>query len=387
MDKVIKKAIEVIEKNKIKIGIKAGFYYPDFWIRDALISSMGIVHFNSEFSKKLIKNASKYQKKTGQIANKISPDGKIIDFGEGGCVDSSLWLPISSYYVWKITEDKKFLSQMRNKAVKSVKWVLNLDINNDGLIETTEGSDWMDMLLRSGRVLYDNVLLYGALKYMGKIEEVLGKDPSFWFGEAEKVRESINLLMWLSEENKKEVEKRFGYTGIEKDYEIALRSGEKNYYIADLGFRKYDPRFDVFANVLAVFFGVPDEEKKKRIFESFETFKVSEPYPIKVLVPPIYRDDPFWSFYFRETDLGFLQDPGNFHNGGIWPFAGGFYVALLKKESLEWESELKKLADAVMIEEKFYEWINPFNGRPGGSPYQTWSAAMFLFAIHFDGKI
>jgi len=46
----------------------------------------------------------------------------------------------------------------------------------------------------------------------------------------------------------------------EKDYQIALREGEKPYYIAELGFRKYDTRFDVFANTLAVFFDIPDEE-------------------------------------------------------------------------------------------------------------------------------
>jgi len=100
-----------------------------------------------------------------------------------------------------------------------------------------------------------------------------------------------------------------------------------------------------------------------------------------VLVPPIPKDDPFRYFYFRESELTFLQEPGAFHNGACWPFAGGFYIALLKKEKREYEHILEKLREACMLGHgKFFEWIHGFTAEPCGSPEQTWSAAMLLFA-------
>ena len=382
MSEAVKKAFEVIEKNKIPAGIKAGYYYPDFWCRDALISVLGFSFYEElhELAKKCLKTCIAHQKFTGQIPNKITPNGVKAFFGEGGCVDSSLWLPIASFYYLKNTDDKKFISRNLKKIEKAVKWAINLDLNNDWLIETHDGSDWMDMLVRNGRVLYDNVLFYAALKHLHMLFEEFGK-KSYYLSIAELVKGNINLLLWLDAENTKLVEKLYGYTGIEKDYQIALREGEKPYYIAELGFRKYDARFDVFANTLAVFFDIPDEEKKKKILEAFESYKVAEPYPIRVLIPPIPKQDPFWCFYFRETELTFLQEPGAFHNGACWPFAGGFFTAMLKKEKLKFKCFLEKLEQACMLEEgKFYEWIHAFTSLPGGSPEQTWSAAMLLFA-------
>ncbi len=386
MSQAVKKAFEVIEKNKIPAGIKAGYYYPDFWCRDALISVLGFSLYEElhGLAKKCLQTCLAHQKFTGQIPNKITPDGTKAFFGEGGCVDSSLWLPVACFYYFKNTGDEKFVEENLEKIEKSVLWALNLDLNNDWLLETHEGSDWMDMLLRSGRVLYDNVLLYAALKHLHWLCREFGKSSEY-FGLAELVRENINLLLWLDHGNLQAVEKLYGYTGIEKDYRLALREGEKPYYIAELGFRKYDARFDVFANILAVFFEVPDKEKKKKILEAFENFKVAEPYPVRVLVPAIQKQDPFWCFYFRETELAFLQEPGAFHNGACWPFAGGFYVAMLKKEELEHESVLGKLEEACMLGDgRFYEWIHAFTAQPGGSPEQTWSAAMLLFAEKYE---
>ncbi len=385
MSEAVKRALELIEGNKIKIGLKAGYYYPDFWCRDALISVLGLCAEGSEaflsIAKKCISTCLRHQKFTGQIPNKISPDGKKVDFGEGGCVDSSLWMSIACFAYLKASDDKSFVRRNLSKIEKAVKWALNLDLNNDWLIETNEGSDWMDLLLRSGRVLYDNVLLYAALIHAHALCEEFGKNSKY-AEYAEKVKESINLLFWMSKENYKKVNELYGFTGIEKDYEIAFKEGGKPYFITELGFRKYDPRFDVYSNILALLFGVADEEKQRMIMHTFEEMLVSKPYPVRILIPPISRADPFWCFYFRETDLGFLQDPGNFHNGACWPFVGGFYIALLRKEGVgKWKEELEKLREECALENwSFYEWVNPFTCKPGGSPEQTWSGAMLLFA-------
>jgi len=383
----VQKAKEIILKNEIQIGIKAGDYYPDFWVRDALISSLGMSLSGDEklveLARRSIDMSSKYQKFTGQIPNKISQDEKKVCFGEGGCVDSSLWYVIAVLNFFNVTKDLNFLKKHYNKINKAVNWVLSLDQNNDWLIETNEGSDWMDLLLRSGRVLYDNVLLYKALIDADNINKIFGKEESFgWI--AENLKESINLFFWPTEKNLNKIKEKYLFTGIEKDVETVLRNlkGDREFYLADLGFRKFDPRFDSLANLLAVLFDVADENKKMKILNHIENEKINEPYPLKVLHPPISKYDPFWNFYFRWSELPYLQEPGNYHNGGIWPFVGGFYVATLKKEKKPYEKEFDKLIESCKLGNwRFSEWLNS-NGKIMGSANQSWSSAMLLYAYY-----
>lgn len=381
----IQKAAELLLRNDIGIGLKAGHFYPDLWTRDALISSLGLSLSKDERLLKIAKNcintSAKFQKFTGQIPNKITPDQKKVCFGEGGCIDSSLWYPISVWTYFKHTKDFNFLKLHHSKIEHAMSWAICLDQNNDWLIETNFGSDWMDMLLRSGRVLYDNVLLYKALKDADEINKILKKDEK-WGWIAENLREHINLFMWPTKESLEEIKARYGHIGLEKDVETVMfnEKSERKFYLADLGFRTYDPRFDAFANVLAVLFDVAPKDRREKILNEIKARNVDQPYPIKVLDPPISRYDPFWNLYFRWTDLPYLQDPGNFHNGGIWPFAGGFYIAALKKEKRPFMKEFDSLVKSCEIDNwRFPEWINPGSG-PGGSADQTWSAAMLLYA-------
>lgn len=380
----VDRAKKVLLKNSNNLGTFAGDFYHDLWGRDSLISSLGMSASGDKellsLARMNIDTISSFQKHTGQIPNKVSLRADNICFGAGGCIDSSLWYPIAVLEYYKATKDEKYLYAHIYKIEKAIYWAHCLDVNNDHLIETNEGSDWMDLLVRSGRILYDNTLFYGAMKASDKIREILKMEKKYE-KYSENVKESINLLMWPRKENLEKVRKKYGFSGIDKDFEIALHNGERECYLADLGFRKYDPRCDVFANTLAILFGVAEEEETAKIMELFEKENVYEPYPIRVLHPPIFPDDRFRYFYFRESELPFLQNPGNYHNGAVWPFAGGFYVAMLKKLGKNAKEMEKSLIAANELGNwRFSEWISA-SGEPCGSANQTWSAAMLIYAL------
>jgi glycogen debranching enzyme len=107
------------------------------------------------------------------------------------------------------------------------------------------------------------------------------------------------------------------------------------------------------------------------------------PYPIKAFDPPIFPGDRDWREYFRSRNLNL---PFQYHNGGIWPFLGGFYVASLVHagERERAESMLGALAEANHQGKhgpwEFNEWLHGLSGRAAGHPKQAWSAAMFLYA-------
>ena len=223
------KAQEVLEGNATGRGVIAGReYYPDVWGRDGLITSLGMSYSGNkklvDLSRITIESISRFQKFTGQLPNKVSPDGSNLCFGEGGCVDTSLWYPICVYHHYLATGDRSFLRRHSVKADKAVFWASCLDQNNDCLIETNEGADWMDLLLRSGRVLYDNVLYYAALRATDKINGVL-KKPAKYEDLGERVKRNVGIFFWPEERNREAVVKEFGHTGIEKDFETALAGG------------------------------------------------------------------------------------------------------------------------------------------------------------------
>jgi glycogen debranching enzyme len=107
-----------------------------------------------------------------------------------------------------------------------------------------------------------------------------------------------------------------------------------------------------------------------------------DPYPIKAFYPPIFPGERDWREYFRSRNLNL---PFQYHNGGIWPFLGGFYVAALQHAGHS-ESARRTLGLLASANEagktrpwEFNEWLHGLSGRPMGHPLQAWSAAMFLY--------
>jgi glycogen debranching enzyme len=76
-----------------------------------------------------------------------------------------------------------------------------------------------------------------------------------------------------------------------------------------------------------------------------------------------------------------LNLPDHYHNGGVWPFIGGFYVAALVKRGRfdEAAEALEKLAKLNRRGE-FNEWHHGATGEPMGVRDQAWSAGMYIYA-------
>ncbi|MBL8484241.1 MAG: hypothetical protein JNJ60_18740, partial [Rhodocyclaceae bacterium] len=72
-----------------------------------------------------------------------------------------------------------------------------------------------------------------------------------------------------------------------------------------------------------------------------------------------------------------------YHNGGIWPFVGGFWVLALLAAGRRAQAEtvLESLARANAVGGwQFNEWFHGRSGTAEGMPRQSWNAAMFLLA-------
>ena len=100
--------------------------------------------------------------------------------------------------------------------------------------------------------------------------------------------------------------------------------------------------------------------------------------------PFIKSEDPDW-----HERYSIYNNPGEYHNGGIWPFICGLYVAALVAAK-RYELAGKKLMELTHIIKTsnnrnidfgFNEWIKAQDGRAMGQDWQTWSAALYLYAV------
>jgi hypothetical protein len=149
-------------------------------------------------------------------------------------------------------------------------------------------------------------------------------------------------------------------------------------------------RFDLLGNSLAILSGLASCSRSEEMISWIEEECTSmrKRGELAVDLPPnffpyVKPGDPEWNERYS-----IFNNPGEYHNGGIWPFICGFYIAALvaaKRYSLSMEklvelTRLIKLTRTNSIDFGFNEWIKAQNGKPMGQDWQTWSAALYLYA-------
>jgi hypothetical protein len=149
-------------------------------------------------------------------------------------------------------------------------------------------------------------------------------------------------------------------------------------------------RFDLLGNCLAILSGIASPSRADEMVSWIEEEcnEMRKRNELNVDLPPnffpyIKPGDPDWRPRYEEFNM-----PGDYHNGGIWPFICGFYVAALvaakryklAEEKLMVLTRLVKLSKTGNVTFGFNEWIKAQNGKPMGQDWQTWSAALYLYA-------
>ena len=107
-----------------------------------------------------------------------------------------------------------------------------------------------------------------------------------------------------------------------------------------------------------------------------------EPYPVRAVVQPIRKQSALWRPYMARHRQ---NSAWQYHNGGIWPMVGGFWVAALARcgRKRQARAELVKLARACELDDwAFAEWLHGRTLAPRGMRGQSWNAAAFLLAQH-----
>ncbi len=233
------------------------------------------------------------------------------------------------------------------------------------LIAQQPTSDWRDEQWVPGYGLFVNTVTYSYLRILNQNER------------AEKMRKEMA---------------RFTISGATTHHHAheGLVVKHKPYYAFWAYKIHSSERFDLLGNSLAILSGIASPTRAEDMISwvEAECAEMQKNGELAVDLPPnffpfIQPIDPDWL-----PRYAIYNNPGEYHNGGIWPFIAGLYVAALvaaKKYKLAEEkllalTSLVRLTNYEQVDFGFNEWIKSQTGKPMGQDWQTWSAALYLYA-------
>ncbi|TXE10024.1 HAD-IIB family hydrolase [Seonamhaeicola algicola] len=392
------KAVEALKKNITPLGFSACSIkdnvahgtdenYYSVWARDGAITVIGslpLIHDEEihKCQRQTLLTLFEHISRNGQIPSNVRIKDNVPDYsGVGGIcsIDSGIWVIIAFYEYVNVTKDIVFLREHIDGIKETMRWLSAHDSNNDALLEIPEAGDWTDLFGRSYNILYDEILWYRANVCYGRMLEMLGEHEQAgeYIRWSQVIKKEILQNFWPSTQQQLFQSVSFA----EKQFTL----GDTSYLIAQTTPFDFSWRCDTLGNILAFLHGTIDAEKAHQTFKFMLGVGVNDPYPVANVYPVVSPGDPDWRPYYT---VNLLNLPNHYHNGGIWPFVGGFWVKFVNKLGLKDVaiSELYKLAlinkEGINNEWEFTEWAHGTTGKPMGKAYQAWSAAQYISACH-----
>jgi len=338
----------------------AGWGYPEPYTRDLMFSIFGIAVSDNpklmESIRKVLETLAQNQTRHGHIPSLVH------DKEDRGSSDSTPLFLLATGIYRKLTGDSEFLEEAVEKSMLWMEYQSPTDLY---LIAQQPTSDWRDEQWVLGNGLFVNTLTYSYLRVLGQHER------------ANNIRKAM---------------KRFTITGavIHKHVHEGLVVKHKPYF-ALWSYKMYSSeRFDLLGNSLAILSGIasPSRAGKMVSWIEKECENMRSTGQLAVDLPPnffpfIKPEDIDW-----RSRYSIYNKPGDYHNGGIWPFICGFYVAALvaagkyelASEKLIVLTQSIKISNNTSLDFGFNEWIKAQDGKPMGQDWQTWSAALYLYA-------
>jgi glycogen debranching enzyme len=380
-DAVYGSAIDSIRRCCTPWGLKASgdqVGHHQIWARDAMIAALGArLVENDEIQRSLRASVTllgKHQGVAGAIPNNV--DCATLRPNFRAYADGGLW--------WIIGSSLLAPDPATVRAV--LDWYECQDVDQSGLLSMQESSDWQDLFCTRGKGLYLNCLYVLALRSAAKILQSSSPEESRrCLSRAEKAADAVNAWFWYAGDG--DLLRHISHTFSTESPGVRDSLGRKrwipekralvkeSYYLPYLGFRAVGEWFDSLGNLLAILAGIADGQRAAIILDFILRHSV-DLWPIRSLTPAVQPGDSDWRDYY-----GTLNEPHHYHNGGVWPFIGGFYVAALVAAGDHRKATivLKKLAELNKVG-GFNEWHHGESGEPLGVKDQAWSAGMYLFA-------
>jgi len=250
---------------------------------------------------------------------------------------------------------------------KALTWMDYQSPEDRTIVSQLPTSDWRDEQWILGYGLFVNAVYYAALRLHGRGDR------------ADRLADMMGHFA-------------IDETARQRHVHEGLVLRHKPYYAA-WSYKVYrSERFDLLGNSLAILTGIASRTRSKDLVAWIEAEcrSLRKRGLLAVDLPPnffpyIQPGEPDWRPRYER-----FNRPGEYHNGGIWPFICGFHIAALVAAGRRKLAEKKLLALTGLVKPArtadvdygFNEWVRAQDGTVQGQDWQSWSAAMYLYAAH-----
>ncbi len=374
IDRCTAESLDLLRRNLTPRGILAASRtaaaearsYTRVFGRDAAICILAMTGSGDEALEQgaidSLDSLAQLQAPNGQIPKYVDPEGQDADFWYLGCIDATLWWLIAVDHVRRQSPLPDMAQRWEREVALAINWLMAQEHQRFYLLQQNEASDWADIMPRSGFVLYTNALWYRV--------KLLFDLPCL-----EETHYHFNHLFHPFQRDLPEYRRG-------RLLSHYARRGQRNpgLYLSFVNLSFVGDEGDVFGNVLAMLYGLAGDSMTHEIIKTLKNAKVTDPYPARTVTTPIDSEHELWRAYMGRHNQ---NHPHQYHNGGIWPFVGGFWVLALinaGKRTLA-QQELIKLAHVNRLDNwRFTEWFHGQTLTPMGMAGQSWNAAVFLLA-------
>ena len=357
-------AIAVLEHNATGpfagLPRTAGFGYPEPYTRDLMIAMPGFLLTGNPYLR------DQMRKTLSALAHNQTRHGHIPSLAHDpenlGASDTTPLFLFGLAVFRRVTGEPQFLEASAQKAIT---WMRYQSPDDRVMVAHLPTTDWRDEHWVYGYGLYVNCLVHAYLRLYGMNDE------------------AADLAQMM---NRLELEEARQEPGVHEGLGIA----SSPHYAAGSFKLYHDNRCDVLGNSLAILTGVATAARAERLIDYIESrcAAMRECGELLGSLPPCFfpymqPGDADWRVRYA-----IYNRPGEYHNGGVWPFVCGFYIAACVAAGRVELAQSKLLALAQLVKPwhenecqwGFNEQIQAQTGMPIGRDWQTWSAAMFVYA-------
>lgn len=363
-------AIQALKSNYGEKGIYAGQHqFKDYWARDSFFASLGAISIGDyEIVKKNLELFAENQKEDGQIPLRVGakriewhflgihPKQEIARYTEDKKKNTPLdqnclYIIVAEAYINK-TQNYAFGKKHYKSLESALEWLERKDSDKNLLVEEDEFAGWTDSLKKKGEVLFTNVCYYKSTASLGKIQEHLGKENTY-FEKSEKIKRAINDNFWNGE-----------------------------YFIDFIYENEKKEYFSTEANLLAIAWNVSNASQSEKIMQSIGKFGLRS-------YTGILNSGKKYPLSLKS---GFLIAVGleDYHDGLYWGWISALDAIALKKTNQSQKS-VEVLRNMELLFKKYGEVYEVYE--KSGEPVQrilyrserpfAWSAGMYLYAKNY----
>lgn len=344
--------------------------YENVWSRDGCVAGLASLFTRDKYLVETFKanllTLARYQGSNGEIPSNVNVEKEKVSYGTTvGRVDASLWFIIGVCAFGRITGQDKLTNDLWLILERTYSVLNAWEFNQGGLVYVPFGGDWADEYILSGYLLYDQALRLWAMREMIAAAERIRVDHTGYSDKAQKIEALLSSKY--------------------------RPTPERPYYLAGYNPAETFHQFDALGNALCCLLRLKPTEEHQRILNFAQ--QISEFNIVPAFYPVIEVDDKQYSKLVNAAKaVGKIEPrnkPGQYHNGGLWPFVNGFWALAARQANRldlcrQWEQGID---DANSLQNSgFYEFRDARTGEANGMKGQAWSAAGKIFA-NFDAAI